>query len=250
MIQDIIITGNDDDEAIRVACAFANSLLRVACKHGYTLTPLKLQQLLYIHYGELRAAGGLEYPLRFEAHGYGPVIGYVYDYYERGGEGEIKKRIKDREGKIISLADDTLIEGIKKTISHYGWRSTEDILAAIHAPDGAWARAYQRGKDSALLHTEIRDEFASSDTTYTALTGGKWRRYDEDQSAAAISTDDAQVASHVRVRYEDDEAVDPKQTERRKKPQKEVQKLFASSVFFRGNACCIYLCVRHAHHIW
>lgn len=110
--------------------------------HTYSLTPLKLQKVLYYAQGWSFVWDDKPlFPEEFEAWQYGPVNREVYDNFKvyKGQE------IPDYEGQIpLSAASDEL-ETIKSVWEEYGAETAGSLVNMTHT-EAPWIEAYRTGK--------------------------------------------------------------------------------------------------------
>lgn len=121
-----------------------------------SLTPLKLQKLLYL-------AQGWSYvwdnrPLfqnEFEAWQYGPVNVEVYEYYKRYGRAEIPVS----EGRFIPRMDDDARETLDAVWERYCSSSAFELVELTHTQK-PWIKAYS--DNVGIKNSEIKSYFQST----------------------------------------------------------------------------------------
>ncbi len=121
----------------------------------YSLTPLKLQKLLYLAQGwsyvwDRRAAFWDE----FEAWQYGPVNERVYETFKKYGRSEIPQR----EGRDL-LEDFDVRETLTAIWNDYGRMTAYDLVELTHHQQ-PWCNAYARG--SSITNNSIKQYFQST----------------------------------------------------------------------------------------
>ena len=109
-------------------------------KKKYSLTPLKLQKLLYLTQGwsyvwDRRPA----FVEDFSAWQYGPVNERVYEIFKKYGRAEIP----EVEGH-NKITDINVKETIEAIWSEYGKSSAYDLVELTHS-QGPWKNAYAKG---------------------------------------------------------------------------------------------------------
>lgn len=121
----------------------------------YSLTPLKLQKLLYLAQGwsyvwDDKAAFSDE----FEAWQYGPVNEKVYETFKKYGRSEIP----EREG-IDFLEDFDVEETLVAIWNEYGKRTAYDLVDLTHKQK-PWRDAYSKG--TKISNSSIKRYFQST----------------------------------------------------------------------------------------
>lgn len=121
----------------------------------YSLTPLKLQKLLYLAQGwsfvwDNKAAFSDE----FEAWQYGPVNEKVYEEFKKYGRSEIP----EREG-IGSLRDRDVKETLAAIWIEFGKKTAYDLVELTHQQK-PWRDAYSKG--TKITNASIKKYFQST----------------------------------------------------------------------------------------
>ena len=124
-------------------------------KMRYSLTPLKLQKLLYLAQGwsyvwDRRAA----FPEDFNAWQYGPVNETVYDAFKKYGRSEIP----ETEG-YEELADESVQETLDAIWMEYGKITAYDLVELTHS-QLPWQTAYAEG--TRITNNSIQEYFQST----------------------------------------------------------------------------------------
>lgn len=124
-------------------------------KKQYSLTPLKLQKLLYLAQGwsyvwDNKAAFSDE----FEAWQYGPVNEKVYETFRKYGRSEIP----EREG-IDFLRDFDVTETLVAIWNEYGKKTAYDLVDLTHQQK-PWRDAYSKGIK--ITNNSIKQYFQST----------------------------------------------------------------------------------------
>jgi len=149
------------------ARAVANTLLEIAEKVGASVTPLKLQKLIYYAHGWALALLGR--PLideQVQAWKFGPVIESVYHAFKRFGNGRITQLAADFDdsGKpytpIIppSAVDERQL--LERVWSTYGKFSGVQLSNMTHKPGSPWSRAWQENTEGLRAYAIDNRELA------------------------------------------------------------------------------------------
>ena len=86
------------------ALNIANNFLELAFKENITISPMKLQKLVYILYKEyLKLTGKSLFSERFEAWQYGPVLPNIYNEFKSYRGTPIKSYSLDADGGITKV---------------------------------------------------------------------------------------------------------------------------------------------------
>lgn len=152
----------------------ANAFLDLANEEGKSLTPLKLQKLVYIAHGWSLAIFDRplvhdEFP---EAWQYGPVFPSLYHEFKEYGRSAVtaKAKIFERSGPgifdfkatipEIPRDDARTLDFIKTVWSKYGGFSGLALSDATHRPDTPWSKvmATSGGARNADINNEIIKE--------------------------------------------------------------------------------------------
>ena len=124
-------------------------------KKQYSLTPLKLQKLLYLAQGwsyvwDNRAA----FQDEFEAWQYGPVNEKVYETFKKYGRSEIP----EKEG-INFLGDFDVKETLEAIWNEFGKKTAYDLVNLTH-DQKPWRDAYSKG--TKITNSSIKQYFQST----------------------------------------------------------------------------------------
>ena len=121
-----------------------------------SLTPLKLQKLLYLAQGWSYVWDNKSlFEDEFEAWQYGPVNVAVYNYFKVYGRGEIP----EEEGDGCIWCDDISRETIEVVWNNYARCSAFDLVELTHSQD-PWINAYSMGRT--IKNIEIKRYFQST----------------------------------------------------------------------------------------
>ena len=155
------------------AKAVANAFLEIAREHGATLTPLKLQKLVYISHGWSLGLTGTplvidEHP---EAWQYGPVFPSLYHEFKEFGKGQIAKKASelDFNGPGFSFQvvepeipeDDTLTWSLLKRVwDAYGKFGGIGLSELTHQAGTPWAQI--RNGSGGIKNADIPDDLIAA----------------------------------------------------------------------------------------
>jgi len=143
------------------AIAVANEFLKIAKKHDDSLSPMKLQKLVfYAHGWSLGLMGTPLISNQVEAWDWGPVIPELYHEFKRYGNGPItdcSRTFVLRDRKMVSVVptlneypDSRERENAQRIIeriwSLYGSSSPAKLSNSTHAAGTPWAQVYEPGK--------------------------------------------------------------------------------------------------------
>lgn len=150
--------------------SIANYFLDLARKNGETLSPMKLQKLVYYAHGWY--AGYTGQPLineEIEAWQYGPVIPSLYYAFKPYGAGAIKEKASDWEGNRfleVSVPDDPNIRSFLDNVwDSYGKYTGIALSEMTHAGGSPWHKTWEicKGvKNTDIPFDIIRDHFAEA----------------------------------------------------------------------------------------
>lgn len=128
------------------APAVANFIIEKASRRGISITPMKLQKLLYFAHGWYLALTGSE-PLvadGFEAWDYGPVSPSAYHWFKEFGNKAIPiqaPRSFNDDPKYIS-GDESAVKVVDKILEVYGSLSGGKLSDMTHEKDAPWDTVY------------------------------------------------------------------------------------------------------------
>jgi len=134
----------------------AYAMLEIAQEKGETLTPMKLQKLLYYAHGWHLAI--YNKPLideQIQAWEYGPVISSVYHRFKSFGNKAIE--LDKGSPTYLSCLDGEEIDLLKKVWEVYGDFSAFALSDRSHDPNGPWVMQKEKLKNG-LRHIEIPNE--------------------------------------------------------------------------------------------
>ena len=124
-------------------------------RQRYSLTPLKLQKILYLAQGwSFVWDGKAAFLDDFEAWQYGPVNERVYEVFRKYGRSEIPKS----EGREV-LMDTDVRETLDAVWSEYGRKTAYDLVELTHC-QLPWRNAYAHG--TRITNDSIKKYFQST----------------------------------------------------------------------------------------
>ena len=128
--------------------SIANYFLDLAKASGQSISPMKLQKLVYYAHGWY--AGHTGQPLineAVEAWQYGPVIPSLYHEFKRFGAGSISCKATDLEGaelrEVPAPEDPALRQFLNNVWTSYGQFTGIRLSEMTHAPDGPWDQTWK-----------------------------------------------------------------------------------------------------------
>ena len=129
--------------------SLANYFLDLAKASGQSISPMKLQKLVYYAHGWY--AGYTGEPLideQVEAWQYGPVIPSLYHEFKRFGAGDITGKAMDFEGielrEVPVPADAGILKFLDSVWKNYGQFTGVKLSEMTHAPEGPWDQTWKR----------------------------------------------------------------------------------------------------------
>ncbi|HEY3197864.1 MAG TPA: type II toxin-antitoxin system antitoxin SocA domain-containing protein [Nitrospirales bacterium] len=148
------------------AKAIAHYFLCLAKTKGETLTPMKLQKLIYFAHGWYLAIK--RQPLineEIKAWTYGPVIRSIYDEYKSYGGNGIPA---DCDAVSDDLKEDAYaVSLLNKVWDVYGKFTAFELSNMTHAPETPWYKAWS-GNESKIDNEAMREYFMAKASQPTA----------------------------------------------------------------------------------
>ncbi|MGI6184378.1 MAG: Panacea domain-containing protein [Candidatus Fimadaptatus sp.] len=142
----------------------ANTILYRAKNEGISISPMKLQKLIYFLYAEyLRQEGRPLFAERFEVWRYGPVLDDVYQAFKEYRANSIRGYMVDVNGryKIIDVNSDPCFKHCFDNVWYFYAHKTGIELSEItHQKSGAWYKALSKNQDF-LNDQDILNEVGS-----------------------------------------------------------------------------------------
>jgi len=152
------------------AKAIANRFLDIAEKEGVSITPMKLQKLIFFAHGW--NYGLYDEPLivdPIQAWQFGPVIPSVYHEFKHAGSGAITDRATEFDLDNFELVEPKVPDEDKRSLNliarvwkTYGRRPAVDLSNLSHVHDGPWHKTWSRNegaRDAVISDTLIRDHY-------------------------------------------------------------------------------------------
>lgn len=138
------------------AQSLCNNVLSRAHKEKNSVTPMKLQKILYyICVKYVKETGFFPLYERFEVWKYGPVLPSVYTEFKPFGSSPIKGFSCNVKKKSMMIDED--VNPILKKCIDYVWDNLKtydgiDLAKRTHQKGGGWYSAYQKGNE--IISTE------------------------------------------------------------------------------------------------
>lgn len=144
----------------------ANAFLERGQQDGVSISPLKLQKLMYYLHGWYLATQNE--PLigeRFEAWPYGPVLSSIYHDFKRYGYRDIDEYVQDIDPKsgevkalMVSKNDRKFRDVFDRVWDRYKDKGAMELSEMTHADGTPWSTAREEGS-TYLSDDEIKDYF-------------------------------------------------------------------------------------------
>lgn len=143
------------------ALNIANNFLELAFKENITISPMKLQKLVYILYKEyLKLTGKSLFSERFEAWQYGPVLPNIYSEFKIYRGTPIKSYSLDSDGTItkVKFSDGSNLYNVFYEVwEKYKYKTGYELSDLTHKENGAWDKSIQN-KTFILKDEDIMEE--------------------------------------------------------------------------------------------
>lgn len=152
------------------AKAIANRFLDIAEKEGVSITPMKLQKLIFFAHGW--NYGLYDEPLivdPIQAWRFGPVIPSVYHEFKHVGSGAIADRATEFDLENFELVEPSVPEEDERSMNliarvwkTYGRRAAVDLSNLSHVHDGPWHKTWSGNdgaRDAVINDSLIRDHY-------------------------------------------------------------------------------------------
>jgi uncharacterized phage-associated protein len=146
------------------AVVVSNEIIRRSIEERITLTPLKLQKILYFVYGHYYAKTGKRlFSEPFLVWKYGPVVQAVYDEFGVFGASNITRLATDAQGDIWVPSNDCgenadFFSSFEETWNHYKNKSASELVDLTHEKESPWHNADKKG-DLIIDDNEILEYF-------------------------------------------------------------------------------------------
>nr|DAR80789.1 MAG TPA: hypothetical protein [Bacteriophage sp.] len=139
----------------------ANNFLERAFEEKITISPMKIQKLVYILYKEyLKETGNSLFSERFEAWQYGPVLPNIYSEFKGYGGKPITNYGLDANKNMLKVRLEQgtpLYEIFNNVWSRFKHRTGTYLSNLTHQADGAWRKAVEN-KTYILTDEDIKEE--------------------------------------------------------------------------------------------
>lgn len=140
----------------------ANFIIKKCADENISLTPMKLQKLVYILYKEyLKETGDKLFEEKFMVWQYGPVVRKLYDAFKKFGASEIGRNyVKDSDGKarMIKLEGD-LEKVANKVMDKHKAQDGVYLSLLTHQENTAWYKG-KAANETYLKTSDIKEEFS------------------------------------------------------------------------------------------
>ena len=131
------------------ATIVCNNILRRAFQESVSVTPMKLQKLMYFVSCEYIKKTDKEMLTDdFCVWQYGPVLPSVYDEFKSFGGNAISKYAKDAEGNSFAYDETTspyLKDAIDRVWSSFKGNTGKELSSITHEEGSGWSRAFAEG---------------------------------------------------------------------------------------------------------
>lgn len=141
----------------------SNNILNRAFNEGVSISPMKLQKIMYYVASEFaKATGRPLFSEKFEAWQYGPVLPSIYrEFRPFSGRPITNYATQDALGNAYLIDESTDVH-LKEALDRV-WNRTRNLGAVelsrlTHAEDSAWYKAWQRGPNSSLNNDDILND--------------------------------------------------------------------------------------------
>lgn len=129
--------------------ALANTILMMSFDEGISVTPMKLQKLMFFIYSEY--LNEYEEPLfieKFQTWRYGPVLSSIYYEFNAFGAKSITRFARDAVGDVytVNLKNVPIMGVIKSVWNKYKQFSGTELSKITHKPGSAWDIAVKDGR--------------------------------------------------------------------------------------------------------
>jgi len=138
----------------------ANSILKRAFQDNVSISPMKLQKLVYFVYKKyLQDTGYALFDERFEVWQYGPVLPSLYHAFKPYAANAIESYAVNEEGKVYTVDDKhkDFYNALSFVRDKYWYYSGMRLSELTHSDNSAWSKADSRG-ELYILDDEIKIE--------------------------------------------------------------------------------------------
>lgn len=146
--------------------ALCNTILKKSFTEGISVTPMKLQKLLYFIYRDyLKVFDKDLFTEKFEVWQFGPVLPSVYNEFHCFHSSRITQFAKNANGSATIISDREearpIMNSIDRVWEMYKNYTGIELSQITHRPGSAWYKAYQRNENT-LCRQDIKDEEISN----------------------------------------------------------------------------------------
>lgn len=126
-------------------------------KHGFSISNLKLQKILYFVQAEFLVSKGVPcFEEDIEAWDFGPVVPEVYHEFKVFGSSDIPKHVC-KDANLMILNDDKML--IDDMVDQSAQYSASDLVEITHNQD-PWNDAYEKYCNNIISKESIEDFFS------------------------------------------------------------------------------------------
>lgn len=141
--------------------AIANTLLKYSFEQKVTITPMKLQKLMYFIYRDyLKKTDKKLFQEPFLTWQYGPVLSSVYDEFKSFGSERITKFAKDAQEHVYIVSEakaPDVVETINTVWENYKAYTGVELSKLTHMEGTAWRKAAENNRHC-LEDEDIKNE--------------------------------------------------------------------------------------------
>lgn len=153
------------------AKAVANYFLDLAAKNNTSITPMKLQKLIFFAHGwHLAIVGDPLFADPVEAWPFGPVVPSIYHEFKHERSGAITCKATELDLENFELVELSIPEGdvaarrvMDRVWNTYGKESAKRLSDLTHLPDTPWDKAIKKhgdeGRNIPMLDSDIKAYF-------------------------------------------------------------------------------------------
>lgn len=142
--------------------ALANTILRMGNEENISISPMKLQKLMYFVCAEYaRRTGETLISESFCVWQYGPVLTSIYDEFKSFHGNPIDRYAKNSDGKSYALNRHSLedvYDVIDDIWNEYSGFTAMELSRRTHTDGSGWSRAYERHSSVITLNDMIEDD--------------------------------------------------------------------------------------------
>lgn len=144
-----------------LAVNLSNNILLRGQQDGFSITPMKLQKLLYyVCCDYVKETGQMPIDEQFEVWQYGPVLPSVYWEFKSFGPNPIKAFAKDASGRARKVSEDdnpTLARILDIVWAKYKRMSGIALSKQTHMAGSGWLKAFLDGRETISLEDMRND---------------------------------------------------------------------------------------------